>query len=149
VVQPGPFRFHEGEHVVVAAVDAVHEGDHVARAIGEAKPQHAAVELDGLRDVAGEDQHMGEPARLHMGDLAAARRAGDAGTGRRIVEGGFFVRRGLLGDRDLDRRAVGVAQPDTVRFDGCRRIQPIDPQLRQTLAKARQILFEGGERDEP
>jgi hypothetical protein len=43
-----------GDHVVVAAVDAVHERDAIAGAVGQAQPQHMAVKLDGAQHAAAE-----------------------------------------------------------------------------------------------
>ena len=134
---------------MIAAVNAMHEGDHVAGAVGEPQPQHLAVELDRLRDVAREQQHVREPARLHHGLAcsSSARRA-TPGAEDRFSKRRLLVRRAFLGDANLDRRAVGIAKPDAVRLRAGRRVDARDAQLIEPRAEARQVILEGAERDE-
>ena len=63
--KPGARRFHQRQQMMVAAVDAVHEGDQVGGAVGQAQAQLALVEIDRGVDVGGEGQHMRQPARPH------------------------------------------------------------------------------------
>ena len=51
MMQARPVRLHEGDHVVIAAVDAVHEGDEIAGAIRQPQTEHVAVEIDRPRNV--------------------------------------------------------------------------------------------------
>ena len=46
VMQAGAARACERDHVMVAAVRAVHEGDIAFRRVGEAQAQHIAVKTD-------------------------------------------------------------------------------------------------------
>ena len=148
VMQAGAFRFHERDHVVIAAVDGVHEGDHVAGTVGEPQPQRLAVEHDGLGNIAGEDQHMREPPRLHHRDLAAARSGRDSGHAPKHRERRFLVGRTFFRHPDLNRSAIGVAEPEPVRFGAGRRIDARNPHAVEPLAKARQVIVEGPEGDE-
>ena len=47
---------------MVAAVDAVHEGDAVARMVGEPETEDARIEVDRAHDVGGEHEHVRETA---------------------------------------------------------------------------------------
>src|SRR5262249_1881005 len=122
--------------------------DHVTGAVGEPQPQRVAVELDRRRHVAREHEDVREPARTHDRLAAAARRAGDAGGARNALVGRLLVRRGFLGHADLDRSAVGVAEPEAVRLRARRRIDAPDPQRVKPLAEARQVVLKSTERYE-
>jgi hypothetical protein len=39
---------------MVAAMDAMHEGDEIAGSVRQAKAEHVAIERDRLRDILGE-----------------------------------------------------------------------------------------------
>src|SRR5262245_54720161 len=60
----------------------------------------------------------------------------------------FLVRRRFLRDADFDRRAVRIAEPEPVRLRTGRRVDAFDPQGVEPLAKAREVVLEGAERDE-
>ena len=68
--KPGARRFHQRQHVMIAAVNAMHEGDEVGGAVGQAQAERALVEFDRGADVGGEDQHMRQAARAHGGALS-------------------------------------------------------------------------------
>src|SRR5580693_9917060 len=58
MMQAGRARFDEGDHMVIAAVNAVQESDAVAGPVGEAQAERSCIELDRLLDVAGEEEDM-------------------------------------------------------------------------------------------
>src|SRR6476659_9299292 len=58
VMQAGAARACERDHVMVAAVRAVHEGDIAFRRVGEAQAQHIAVKTDRAADVGGVQRKM-------------------------------------------------------------------------------------------
>src|SRR5208337_5638876 len=60
MVEAGRIRFRERHHVMVAAVDAVEEGDAVPRMVGDPHPEYSCIEVHRLAHVAGEHEHMGE-----------------------------------------------------------------------------------------
>ena len=64
MVQARTLGLHECDHVMVATVDAMHEGNEIAGSVRQAKPEHVVIERDRLRDILGESQDMCEPARL-------------------------------------------------------------------------------------
>src|SRR5215467_338807 len=99
---------------MVTAMDGVHEANPVAGAVGQPQPESFAVEPDCRWNVARKDEHMGKAPGPHEGFRAGARRAGDARWGREALVGGFLVRRRFLGDADLDRHTVGIAEPESV-----------------------------------
>src|SRR6185312_21856 len=59
VMQPRRVRVGEGDHVMIAAVNAVQKRDPVAGPVGEAQAEHAGIELDRALDVAAEQEDMG------------------------------------------------------------------------------------------
>ena len=61
--------------MMVAAVDAVQEGDAVAGPVGEAQAQRARIELNRLLDVAGEQKDMREAPGRDARNVAPERRA--------------------------------------------------------------------------
>ena len=134
---------------MIAAVDAVHEGDHVAGAVGQPQPQHLAVELDGLRDVAGEHQHVREPARLHhaacgCGSAHPARRAAPRRFRTTISRSASFSR--PRGSRSACRRDRGT-RCRSIRSPGGGSMRG-DAQALEPLAEARQVILERAEGDE-
>ena len=46
VVQTAGGRFGECQHVMIAAMDAVHKGDAVAGSVGQSQPKNVAIESD-------------------------------------------------------------------------------------------------------
>src|SRR2546427_8001860 len=60
VVEAGSLRYEEREVVVVRG--AAQEDDYLARPIGELHPEHARVEVELALEVAGEEEHVAEPA---------------------------------------------------------------------------------------
>src|SRR5215211_3518142 len=66
----------ERKQVMVAAVNAVHEGDEI-RAVGQAQAERLGVKVERATDVRREAQDMREPSRPHDPGLAAGRRARD------------------------------------------------------------------------
>src|SRR5580692_6087952 len=55
-------RFDEGDHMMIAAVNPVQEGDAFAGPVGEAQPKRARIELNRLLNVAGEEEDMCQAA---------------------------------------------------------------------------------------
>ncbi len=112
MVKAGTAGLREGDHVVIAAVDAVQERDHPARLVGQAQAQYPRVEGERARHVAGEQQHVRHAPRLGGRRLTAHRRP--AAVRRRAVEPHLRlrVRRGFLRDAQLKQpgRAALVAQ---------------------------------------
>ena len=80
-MEAGRARFHQRQQMMIAAVDAVHEGDDVGRFVGQAQAERPLIEFDRLFDVAREDQHMRQAARPHRRRLLA--RVAAAGPDRR------------------------------------------------------------------
>jgi hypothetical protein len=68
---PGCVRAREGDHVVIAAVDAVQERNVVAGMVGQTHAEHARVEIDRFGYVAREQQDMSEPSRARAWQRAA------------------------------------------------------------------------------
>ncbi len=60
-----PDDFTSASMMMVAAVDAVHEGDEIGGAVGQAQAEIALVEFHRGRHIVGEGEHMREPARAH------------------------------------------------------------------------------------
>ena len=79
--------------MVIAAVNAVQEGDAVAGPVGEAQAQHARIELNRLLDVAREQEHMRETSGMHARNVAPERRATLARSDRDLRKLGLLVRR--------------------------------------------------------
>src|SRR5271157_5041322 len=146
MMEAGRVRFREGDHVMIAAVDAVQEGDAVARMVGKAKSEDAGVEVDRSPHVPGEHQDVREPARKGAIDVAPEGRAPRAGPDRRQRERALIARRGFWRDRDLDEIAVVVAEPEPVRVDAGRRIEPLDPHLLQAVREPVDVVLECAER---
>ena len=63
----------EGEQMMVAAVDAMHEGDDVGGAIGQTQSEIAVVERNRTIDVARKDQDVRQPAQPHARRLPTQR----------------------------------------------------------------------------
>ena len=146
VVHAGRARLAERDHVVIAAVDAVHEGDALAGVVGKPQPKHLRIEVDGLHHVGGEDEHMREPARMGAFDGAAVRRPALERRRGPLDERALLVRRGLRRDRDLDQVAVMVMDPDPVRVDPLRRIDALDAERLEAFGEAVEIVLENAER---
>ena len=133
---------------MVAAVDAVHEGDQIAGAVRQPHAQHVAIERDRLRDVPGEQQNMREPARLHSAaPCCGSARSGGRARRRPCVNLRLLVGRAFLGHADFDERAVRIAEPQPVGLEALGRIEPVDAHALQPLAEARHVVLEGAERD--
>src|SRR3984957_16632823 len=75
-------RCDEGDHMMVAAVDAVQKGDAVAGPVGKAQPQRPRIELNRLLDVAREQEDMREAPGRDARNVAPERRAALAGADR-------------------------------------------------------------------
>src|SRR5262249_12665250 len=117
MMQAGAVGAREGDHVMVAAVDAVHEGDVAARPVGEAGAKKTAVEGDSLLDIRGEQEDVGEATRPRRYGLRA-----EGGVARAIGRGGhlradFLVRRALFGDPDLEQSTFMVMEPHAVALE--------------------------------
>ena len=67
---------HQGQKVMVAAVNPMHEGNNVGGTIGKPKTKRTLVKFDRLADVTGKDQNVREPARAHRGSFISRRCAG-------------------------------------------------------------------------
>src|SRR5277367_4959224 len=67
-------RCDERDHMMIAAVNAVQEGDAVAGPVGEAQAERAGIELNRLLDVAREQEHMGETSGRDARNVAPERR---------------------------------------------------------------------------
>src|SRR6185312_434498 len=89
----GGVRTREGDHVMIAAVNAVQESNIVAGMIGQPHPEHASVELDRLADIGGEHQHMRQAPRPRPRHGAAEGRSALTSYGLLVAEAGFLVRR--------------------------------------------------------
>ena len=83
----------EGDHMMIAAVNPVQEGDAVAGPVGEAQAERARVELNRLLHVAREQEHMGETPGIHALYISPERRATLARADRKFRELGLLVRR--------------------------------------------------------
>jgi hypothetical protein len=86
-------RARKGDHVMIAAVDAVQEGDIVAGMIGQPHAEHAGIELDRLADIGGEHQHMRQAPRPCPRHGAAERRSALTGSSFLVAEAGLLVGR--------------------------------------------------------
>jgi hypothetical protein len=75
MMQAGAGGARECDHVMVAAVRAVHEGDIAFRRVGEAQAQHVAVKTDRAADIGGVERKMCEAARPRRRRVAAIARA--------------------------------------------------------------------------
>src|ERR1700722_10851190 len=89
---------------------------------------------------------MGKPPRLRELRFAARDGALDAGPGGHRAENRLGVWRGFFRDADFDRHAVVVAEPKPVALEAGRRVEPLDADFAQMLAKPRQVVLEGAER---
>src|SRR5260370_16786109 len=64
----------ERDHVMIAAVNAMHECDHVAGAVRQAQSEYVPVEIDGLRNIAREDEDVPQSPRPDYRHPASCRR---------------------------------------------------------------------------
>src|SRR6185312_8467900 len=142
-------RCDEGDHMVIAAVNPVQEGDAVAGPVGKAQAQRTRIELNRLLDVAGEEEDMRQAPRPDAGNLAPERRPALARSARNVGEGRFRVGRGFGRDFDLNEIAVVIVEPQAVRFDARRRIEPSDAQRLKPFGETVEIVFKRAERDMP
>jgi hypothetical protein len=78
MMQSRRVRVREGDHVMIAAMNAVQEGDAVAGSIGEAQTQRALIELNRLLDVSREQEHMRQATGRDARNVAPERRAAHA-----------------------------------------------------------------------
>src|ERR1700722_2666967 len=67
-------RFDEGDHMMIAAMNSVQEGDAVAGPVGKAQTQRARIELNRLLDVAGEEEDMRQTTGRDARNVAPERR---------------------------------------------------------------------------
>ena len=56
MVQARPVRLYEGNHVMVTAVNAMHEGDQVTGAVGQPQAENVPIKGNGPRNVGNEQQ---------------------------------------------------------------------------------------------
>src|SRR5271169_1338324 len=75
MVKAGRVRFDEGDHMMIAAVNPMQEGDAVAGPVGEAQAQRAGIELNRPLDVARKQEHMRETPGVHAPNVAPEWRA--------------------------------------------------------------------------
>ncbi len=73
VMRAGRIGAREGDHVMIAAVNAVQKGDVVSGVVGEAQSDDARIEFDRLRNVGREHEDMREAARIGALHRAAER----------------------------------------------------------------------------
>ena len=133
---------------MIAAMDAVHEGNALARRIRHPQPENPVIELDRLGNVAGEDQHMRHAAgpnnrRVGIGDGAPL-----VGRDRNIADRGFLVRRGFFRDADFDQVPVLIVKPEPVAFETRRCVSQHDALGFHVATERFEIVFENSERQE-
>ncbi|MCY1301144.1 hypothetical protein D9M70_507380 [compost metagenome] len=78
--------------------------------VGQLQPQRLLVERHRARHVGAEQQHVGQPARPHLGHRVAGAGAAQPMLGHRRLDAG--IRHMLGADLDLHEVAVRVAQPE-------------------------------------
>ena len=142
-------RFDEGDHMMIAAVNPVQEGDAVAGPVGEAQTQRARIELNRLLDVAREQEDMRQAPGRDARNVAPERRAALAWAAGDLREIRLLVGRGFRRDLDFDQVAVVIVKPEAVRFDARRRIEPLDARGLEPLGEAVEIVVKRAERDMP
>jgi hypothetical protein len=110
MMQSGSVRLREREHVVVAAVRAVHERDDLTRVIRKAQAKHVAVERHRAHDIRREHEDVRQVTRVGGRGLRARgrRRFAVHALARRIAPA---IGRDLVGAHDLDRDAFGIGDP--------------------------------------
>ena len=140
-------RFDEGDHMMIAAVNAVQEGDAVAGPVGEAQAERSRIELNRLLDVAREQEDMRQAPGRDARNVAPERRAALARADGDLGEIRLLVGRGFRRDLDFDQVAVVIVKPEAVRFDARRRIEPLDAELLKPLGEAVEIVVKRAERD--
>ena len=146
MVEAGRRRLHQRQHVMIAAVDAVQEGDAVGGAIGQAQAQRTLVEGGRGLDVAREDQHMRQPARPHRRRFLPRGGAGYAARRRRPYAFALAIGRHFARDLHLDQHAFGIAKPETVAFEAGRRIDQSDALAFDARFQPRQVVGVAAER---
>src|SRR5690242_8490678 len=142
-------RLDEGDHVMVAAVDAVQKRDAVARPVGKAQAERSRIELNRAPDVAGEEQDMRKAPRRDALNVSTEWRAAHAGARRDLRELRLLVWRGFRRDLDLHEVPIVIVKPEAVRIDPRRRVEPLDAKPLKPLGEAVEIVFEHAERDMP
>ena len=140
-------RFHQRQQMMVAAVDAVHERDQIAGAVGQAQAQVARVELHRGVDVAGEGQDVRQPARPYRRRLLPRRSAGRTARRRNKLTLGLLVRRYLGADLHLDQQIFMVAEPGAVAFEAGRRVDQLDAVAFDARLQQRQVVGVTAERE--
>src|SRR5579863_8490517 len=149
VMQPRRVRVRESDHVMVAAVNAVQKGDAVAGPVGEAQAKHPGIELDRALDVAGEEKDMRQTPGHDALNIPPERGAALARAGGNFRELRLPVGRGFRSDLDLHKVPVVIVEPQAVRIDARRRVEPLDAQRLQPLGEAVEIIVENAVRDVP
>jgi hypothetical protein len=132
--------FHQGQKVMVAAVDSVHEGNEVGGTIGKPKTKRTLVELDRLGNVTGKDQDVREPARTHRGSFLSRGCAGGSCEDGDPLAVRFPVGRHLAPDFHFDQHAFMVAEPETIAFEARRRVDKLDALLFDARFQARKVV---------
>src|SRR5436309_2945229 len=140
VVEARSLRHEEREVVVVRG--AAQEDDHLARPVGELHPEHARVEVELALKVAGEEEHVAEPAwpraEARVGAAASdlARDAAGAVERERRVGGRHDAR--LVAD--VDEIGVGVPDPEAALRRATRRVDLADARASHGLARRRVLV---------
>src|SRR6059036_764405 len=147
VVEARSLRHEEREVVVVRG--AAQEDDHLARPVGEPHPEHARVEVELALEVAGEEEHVAEPAwpraEARVG-AAAPHLAGDvAGAVERERRVGRRHHASLVAD--VDQVAVAVADPEAALRRAARRVDLADARAPHGLARRRVLVPRRAERE--
>ena len=135
---------------MIAAVDAVQERDIVAGTVGQPQAEHAGVELDRLRHVAGEQQHMREPARKGAPDAASA-----TGAPRTAGPSLSWPNSDFSSGEDFAATLISTGVPSWSRnqmpfeLDARRRVEPRDAHRLQPLGETVDVVLEGAEAEMP
>src|SRR3989442_8377331 len=139
---------HEEREVVVVRGDA-QEDDHLARRVGELHPEPARVEVELALEVAGEEEHVAEPAGLRPGarvGAAAPHLAGDvAGAVERERRVGRRHHASLVAD--VDEIGVGVPDPEAALRRTARRVHLADARAPHGLARRLVLVPRRAERE--
>lgn len=69
MMQAWPARLRERYHVMVAAMNTVHESDSVARSIGETEANNIVIKRDSSTNIARKHKDMGKSTRSHEGSI--------------------------------------------------------------------------------
>ena len=73
-MQTWAFRLDKRQHVVVAAMNAVHENDEIVGAIGHSQAQDLGEKINRLRHLVGKQKSMRQASGLHLVNARACGR---------------------------------------------------------------------------